>query len=253
LISKLREEKTSLVESIEKLSQISPIEIEEIIAKLRKGNIAYNFPETIEYDKTVRINLLLSLEKSIDTLKKELISSEGKKEGAQISVSCTMKATLEGKAFDIKPITEETQSIRASKCEWAWDIKPKKYTFGSQAIDLFLYAILYLEGNPRPPAQIKAYHKTILIKIKWLKRILIFIEKFWPYITVFLTAIFIPLIVHSFKTQRQIKQQQDELAKWEMYFERRCGVDRREGVERRITPSKEYLEKGGIEKRRMRK
>ena len=89
--------------------------VDRVLNQLNLGNIAFIVPHTMEMDKTENIQLVLSLDQSIEELK-STIQASGIKEGANIKVSDRMEASLTGLAFDIVPVTpKELRPDRMNK------------------------------------------------------------------------------------------------------------------------------------------
>jgi hypothetical protein len=80
--------------------------IDQIMENMEWGNIAFNAPRSMNLEDTALIQLVLSLAKPIEELKK-MIKAEGEREGARIRISNRMEARLSGPNFQITAITPE--------------------------------------------------------------------------------------------------------------------------------------------------
>lgn len=102
--------------------------IEQSLAKLKKGNLAYNTPEKMKSGHTAHVTARIASEKvSIQTLKSGMPTDQGTKtEITATPVSTKMKMTLKSADFDITPLSSEEQIVAGDMpTQWEWDIAPK--------------------------------------------------------------------------------------------------------------------------------
>ena len=153
--------------------------VDRVLDQLNIGNIAYNVPNAMEMDKTENIQLVLSLEQSIEELKSS-IQMVGTKEGAVIKVSDRMEASLTGLAFDIVAVTPIEQAI-ASKgiTSWEWQVVPKKE--GRQWLYLSLTAHFVVDGKDTMRS-VKTFEKIIEVKVTPLQKVSLFINGNWQWL-----------------------------------------------------------------------
>ncbi|GEM_PF-1996532 len=153
--------------------------VDQVLDQLNLGNIAFNAPHTMEMDKTENIQLVLSLDQSIEELK-STIQALGIKEGANIKVSDRMEASLTGLAFDIVPITPKEQAI-ASKgiTSWEWQVVPKKE--GTQWLYLSLTAHFEVDGKDMMRS-VKTFDKVIEVEVTPLQKASQFIKGNWQWL-----------------------------------------------------------------------
>jgi hypothetical protein len=153
--------------------------VDRVLGQLNLGNIAFNAPRTMEMEKAQNVQLVLSLEQSIEELKAS-IQALGTKEGARISVSDRMQASLSGLAFDIVAITPDEQAI-ASKgiTSWQWEVVPKKE--GSQRLYLSLTALFDVNGKDTKRS-IKTFEKVIEVEVTPFQRARLFISGNWQWL-----------------------------------------------------------------------
>jgi len=171
----------------EPLSSDSFDAIDKILSKLKLGNIAFNAPGSIGLYDTAVIELKLGLEKTADELK-QMIESEGVREGAQIRVADRMEARLSGPNFAVTAITPEIQAVsRSDITEWKWEVKPKFE--GRQFLHLTLSALISVD-NETTPRVIRTFDKLIEVKVSWLQRIVSFFTKNWQWLW---AAILVPV------------------------------------------------------------
>jgi hypothetical protein len=164
-----------------------PKSIDEVLNAMDWGNIAFNAPTAMNLKDTARIQLLLSLNQSIDTLRRE-ITNTGVKEGARIRVSDVMVAHLTSPTLQVTAITPEQQAISSSgETEWGWAVKAT--TRGSQYLYLTLTAQFQLDGMAAPKT-IKTFDKTIQVQVTWKQSIASFVGKNWQWLW---AVLFVPL------------------------------------------------------------
>jgi hypothetical protein len=125
------------------------------------------------------INLLLSLNKTIEELAKEIKSSE-KIVGAKVAVADSMEARLSGTGFSVLAITPETQAVSMKQpTEWKWDIEAR--AVGIQKLHLTLTATVLVNGV-KTPRTIRTFDKTIDVTVKWTERVKNFIDGNWKWL-----------------------------------------------------------------------
>ena len=153
--------------------------VDRVLDQLNLGNIAFNVPSAMEMEKTANIQLVLSLEQSIEELKSSILAL-GTKEGAAIKVSDRMEASLTGLAFDIVAVTPIEQAI-ASKgiTSWEWQVVPKKE--GRQWLYLSLTAHFVVDGKDTMRS-VKTFEKIIEVKVTPLQKVSLFINGNWQWL-----------------------------------------------------------------------
>ena len=136
--------------------------VDREIARLEKANIAFNNPDNLQLGESSTIQLLLSTQESIPGLQGQ-IEAPGPTEGAEIKVSSTMRASLTGSGFLIRPISKEVQPITGyEKTEWQWEIIPNRT--GVQRLRLTLSALISVEGTERDRF-IKTFDRDIDVRV----------------------------------------------------------------------------------------
>lgn len=157
--------------------------VDHFLASMKSANLAFNSPQTINLNDTAQIQLLLSLNKSIEDLQREINSSvSGPREGASIKVANRMEARLTGPNFQITAITTEEQAIGANDTvEWRWEIKP--LTTGRHNLHLTLTAIFNVDGSTTRRS-LRTFDKSIEVEVTTRQIAIDFIEKYWQWILV---------------------------------------------------------------------
>jgi hypothetical protein len=162
--------------------------VDRILESLEWGNIAFNAPQSMNLKESAQIQLLLSLEESIEDLRKTLTQA-GEKEGARIRVSDRMEARLTGPNFQIAAITPEEQAITSKGVtEWKWEVKPA--SGGRHHLHLTLTALFDVDGNSTRRA-IRTFDKTIEVEVTWSDQTSQFVANNWQWLW---AAILVPLI-----------------------------------------------------------
>lgn len=154
-------------------------ETDLFLSKLAVGQIAFNSPDSMELGEVKTINLLLSLNKTIEELAREIKTSD-KIEGAKVAVADSMEARLSGTGFSILAVTRETQAISMKQpTEWKWDIQAQ--TVGVQQLHLTLTASVTVNGV-KTPRTLRTFDKTIDVRVKWTKQVGNFIDNNWKWL-----------------------------------------------------------------------
>jgi hypothetical protein len=162
-------------------------DVDRILKGLKSGNFAFNVPTTMNLRDTALIQVLLSLETSIDDLKQK-IEAAGEKQGARIQVSNRMEARLSGSNFDITAVTPETQAVSQTQItEWKWEVKPR--STGHQQLHLTLSVLLDIDGTSTPKP-FDAFDKVIDVEVTWNQQARSFLEKNWQWLW---AAVLVPI------------------------------------------------------------
>lgn len=153
--------------------------VDDILAAMTTANIAFNTPNTINVQETAQIQLLLSLQKSIEELTAAL-TAEGVRAGETVKVSNRMEARLTGPNFQITAITPEEQAISATEnTEWRWEIKPT--IAGQHNLHLTLTALINVEGtNTR--RSIRTFDRIIEVEVTPGQMAWEFFKKYWQWL-----------------------------------------------------------------------
>ncbi len=119
--------------------------IEQSLAKLKQGNLAYNTPQKMKTGETARVTARIAAGNiSLQTLEAGLPSGPGSTTAtASTPISTRMKMTLKSADFNITPLSSEEQIVGGdTPTEWSWDVVPKH----SGTLSLHLAAVVEL-GN----------------------------------------------------------------------------------------------------------
>ncbi|HYI12205.1 MAG TPA: serine/threonine-protein kinase [Thermoanaerobaculia bacterium] len=127
-----------------------------------EANIAFNTPEQINLDEHHVIKLLLDMHRPANELAGQL--PEGDKAAtATIKISDLVEARLSGAAFEIRPITPETQAVSAGETtEWQWEVTPKQD--GNHRLFLTVNAI-FGSGADQRKRSIRTYDRSIEVRV----------------------------------------------------------------------------------------
>ena len=153
--------------------------VDRILESLKLGTIAFNAPSSMNLKDLAQIQLLLSMEKSIEELS-DMVTAAGEKEATRIRVSNRMEAHLSGAGFQITAVTPEEQAITSKgNTEWKWEVKPVNP--GLHLLHLTLTAIFNVDNTSMRRA-IRTYDKTIEVEVTWDQRVSGFIGKNWQWL-----------------------------------------------------------------------
>ncbi|MDQ4033465.1 MAG: hypothetical protein M3332_14945 [Actinomycetota bacterium] len=144
----------------------------EDIAKreLESGVILYNPPEQMQVGVVVRVEVRIAREESDDL--DEGLQGKGDPRVEGLLVGTTMRARLEGSAFDITPIGSDIQQLMSKGFrEWRWDVIPTE----SGSHPLFLIVSVLHERYPSPIQEAPPFERRIDVSVnpgyslsKWL-------------------------------------------------------------------------------------
>lgn len=164
--------------------------IEEAFADLKPAVIAFNAPETLEFDKTSSIELLLSLTDPIEEVQKRL-TAIGKQEGFEIRASSQMEASLRAardSAFKVVAVTPEIQNLRVKEdTRWAWRVTPLEW--GPQELELTVSAIYSVDGRDGKRA-LRTFQHIIVVHVTYWQRAKVFTKNNWQWLW---TAFVVPI------------------------------------------------------------
>ncbi|MBI4962487.1 MAG: hypothetical protein HY913_04360 [Desulfomonile tiedjei] len=153
--------------------------LDEMVKGLDWGQIAFNTPKQMELDETTQIELLLSLTKPIEDLKRD-VKAAGEKEGYPVRVSDYMEARLTGPGFQITATTPEQQVISSLETPvWKWDVKAIRP--GMQALHLTLSAILAVGGQNRLLV-VRTFDRQLEIRVSVADRVTSFVGENWQWL-----------------------------------------------------------------------
>ena len=162
--------------------------VDNWVRALPWANIAFNGPNPMRFQRSVEIQLLLSSEKSMDELIKQL-AAPGSREAAEVKVSSRMKANLAGRGFDIVAIRPEEQAVGTSgTTEWRWEVTPTSDQ-PQGLLHLTLTALVAVDGSPVPIA-VRTFDRWVAIEVTWTQRLSAFVGDYWQWLW---AAVLVPL------------------------------------------------------------
>jgi hypothetical protein len=122
--------------------------IEQSLAQLKKGNLAYDTPQKMKTGTTARVTARIGADNiSVQTLESGMTPDRGSQiQTESTPVSTRMKMSLKSADFDITPLSSEEQIVGGdTPTEWDWDIAPKH----SGTLRLHLAAVVELKDVSR--------------------------------------------------------------------------------------------------------
>lgn len=147
-VIKIPKAPTEVIESASKPAPTDDQLIEQSLAQLKKGTLAYNTPQTMKSGSTARVTARIGASNiSLQTLEAGMPNDQGTTTQTAVTpVSTKMKMTLKGADFDITPLSSEEQIVGGdTPTEWQWDIVPKH----AGTLRLHLAAIVELRNLSR--------------------------------------------------------------------------------------------------------
>lgn len=135
--------------------------LDQQVAKLQQGNLAYNTPTTMKTGQTVHVIARIgSGSVSVSTLESGMPSGPGTQTVATSTpISTKMKMSLTSADFDITPLSTQEQFIADNTpTSWEWEITPKH----SGTLSLHLAATVELNDLSKDFA---AVDRTIAVQV----------------------------------------------------------------------------------------
>lgn len=167
------------------------------IEQLQRATVALTVPEKSNIHDDVRVELLISLQKTADDLKKDL-SESGQRYAEPLFVSRIVSATITAPDFEIKKVTPERQVLSASNnTTWLWTLRPK--TSGFHKIDVGVTAIV-TTNNKEIDHHMKTFKKTVEIEITSTQILLQWLSEYWEWLA---STIVIPLLLWLYNLRRK--------------------------------------------------
>lgn len=164
--------------------------VDRVLDSMVWANIAFNAPLKISLTDKAQIQLLLSIQKSMDELR-GLIVAAGQQEGAIIKVTNQMEARLTGQegSFKILKITPEEQAVGSvGTFEWKWEVEP--LIPGVHTLYLGLIAHFTVDGVPTRKS-IRTFERKINVEVSAGQLASQFYERNWQWLW---AAILIPTV-----------------------------------------------------------
>ena len=152
---------------------------DEILARLSQGSIAFTTPSEMRLDESQEIELLLSLEKTVEELAQD-IQTGPDFSTAEIKISNRMIASLKGDGFQITELTSSRQAITATEnTRWVWLVKPEEA--GKKYLYLTLSAVISIEGESFERT-IQTFNREIVVTVTPVQRVGRFFGQYWEFI-----------------------------------------------------------------------
>lgn len=169
-----------------------------------KANIAFNTPETMHYDETKPIQLILDPVRTLDEVK-ALVQEQGQVVGAEIDITPRMQASLKGEGFNIVPISPEMQAVLTNKStQWRWDVTPTVKENTTLSLYLSINMVMKVEGA-ETSRMVESFRREIKVSVTPQDRVTMLLDALgveWKWL---LGTIFVPLIIWWYTQRKQKK------------------------------------------------
>lgn len=171
-----------------------------------KANIAFNTPETMHYDETKPIQLLLDPVRTLDEVK-ALVEEQGQVVGAEIDITPRMQASLKGEGFKIVPISPEMQAVLTRKStEWRWDVTPTIKENTTLSLYLSINMVMKVDGA-ETSRMVESFRREIKVNVTPQDRVTMLLDALggeWKWL---LGTIFLPLLIWWYKQRNDKKKE----------------------------------------------
>lgn len=121
--------------------------VDDVLAQLDLGNVAFNAPGRVNLTETVTVMLALSPDRAREEVAAR-ITGPGEQVVQSVQVSHLMEARLSGEGFRIVAVTPARQAVGTGITEWAWDITPEAE--GRRTLTIALDALIKIDGETVP-------------------------------------------------------------------------------------------------------
>jgi len=166
------------------------------LANLEWQQMAYTAPERMEMGSTAAVTVALGGNRTFAELV-PILENAGKAEGQLVQVSDRMEARLTGIGFEIIANTPETQLVSTTQpTRWQWEVKARDW--GIQKLYLSLNVLLSVNGKDTQKS-VRTFQREISIEVTSAAGTWAFLERYWTYVGLILTAVIIPLSVYFWK------------------------------------------------------
>ena len=141
--------------------------IDEILGKMREGNIVFNVPPSMTLQEAKTVVLLLSPKQTMEELEGQLRERNvvGDVKRDRIKIADRMQAVLSGDGFQITPITADTLPVSAKEAtQWSWDVRPQRP--GTLHLHVVLNAMVDMgDGTGLRPYPLKTFDQTYVVEV----------------------------------------------------------------------------------------
>lgn len=154
--------------------------VERVIGRLGEANIVFSPPVRMRVNEKRVVELLLSMQQSIEKLSRELMDATNAQAASGVKVSPRMEATLTGTGFEIQSLTPTEQVVSPSgTTRWSWELSPTKA--GKQLLHLSLSARVEVEGRDAPFV-VRTFDRAIEVEITPTQIAKGFVQEHWQWL-----------------------------------------------------------------------
>lgn len=170
----------------------SPNLVEQTVRQLAWGNILFNAPDTMQYEKAETLELALSPVHSVADLQAQIDQVTGV-DSAKARMSNRMEAQLTGSGFTIEALAPALQAVTMHEItRWRWDVTPTQP--GRQRLHLALSAHIDVTGHDAPFV-VRTFARQIQVEITVPQRFRGFVQNNWQWLWAFL----VPILIYVWK------------------------------------------------------
>jgi hypothetical protein len=181
----------------------SPALVDRALQELDWGNIGFNAPSTMKYQRPTVVELLLSPSLSVAHLQERLQEKAGV-EAARIQISNRMEAQLTGKGFAIQTSTPNLQAIRGDQLtRWNWEVTPTEH--GAQTLYLAVSAYIDVAGQATPLV-VRTFERAIDVEITVPQLVAGFVQSNWQWLW---AAIVLPIAGYLWRRWKKARDARD--------------------------------------------
>jgi hypothetical protein len=157
---------------------IAKYSLNNLSSQLFDATMAFAVPSESNIDDSIKVQLLIDVNKTAKELENEL-TSQGNTFSGTLKISNLVYAQLTAPDFDISKLTPETQPISSEEMtEWLWDLKPK--STGTFDVYLTINAVVEVYGIEKQ-RQIKTFEKRLTIQITKKQKVERWFHKNWQW------------------------------------------------------------------------
>lgn len=137
--------------------------VNQALSSLEQGRLAFNPPSEMTVDQTERVTVRIAKEAGADNIGTGMPGT-GEATVEPIKVGTFMKARLQGRGFDILPLSNEEQVVAGDTfTEWQWDVTPREA--GLHKLSLLVTVRINVPGMGQEQRDFPVKDATVNVKV----------------------------------------------------------------------------------------